>query len=152
MLKLLFVLPPLLFLALWTQEPAAPAASTAPAAQTAPAEPAAPADQAAPASAAVPQNNPVKPTAESQAHAKSTYSIDCAMCHWENGNGKGDLVGDMKLSLKDLRDPETLKDMSDGTLYTLIHDGKDKMPAEGDRAKPDDVWNLVILVRSFAKK
>jgi mono/diheme cytochrome c family protein len=158
MLKLLYVLPPLLFLGLLTQEPTAPAAPAAPAAQTAPAEPAAPADQttpaapAAPASAAVPQNNPVKPTAESQARAKATYSIDCAMCHGENGNGKGDLVGDMKLSLKDLRDPETLKNMSDGELYTLIHDGKDKMPAEGDRVKPDDVWNMVILVRSFAKK
>jgi hypothetical protein len=29
----------------------------------------------------------------------------------------------------------------------LIHDGKGKMPSEGDRAKPDDMWNLVILVR-----
>jgi mono/diheme cytochrome c family protein len=152
MLKLLFVLPPLLFLALLTQEPAAPTAPAAPAAQTAPAEPTAPAAPAAPASAAVPQSNPVKPTAESQAHAKETYKIDCAMCHGENGNGKGDLVGDMGLSLKDLRDPATLADKSDGELYTLIHDGKGKMPAEGDRAKPDDVWNLVILVRSFAKK
>ena len=23
---------------------------------------------------------------------------------------------------------------------------------EGDRAKPDDLWNMVILVRSFSKK
>jgi hypothetical protein len=36
------------------------------------------------------------------------------MCHGENGNGKGDLVADMELSMKDLRDPATLKDMSDG--------------------------------------
>ena len=94
----------------------------------------------------------MKPTAESQAHAKETYKIDCAMCHGENGNGKGDLVGDMGLSLKDLRDPATLADKSDGDLYTLIHDGKGKMPAEGDRSKPDDVWNLVVLLRSMAKK
>jgi len=26
------------------------------------------------------------------------------------------------------------------------------MPAEGDRAKTDDLWNMVVLVRSFAKK
>jgi hypothetical protein len=26
------------------------------------------------------------------------------------------------------------------------------MPPEGDRAKPDDIWNMVALVRSFAKK
>ena len=108
--------------------------------------------QTAPPAQAAPQNNPVKPTAESQAHAKETYKIDCAMCHGENGNGKGDLVGDMGLSLKDLRDPETLKDKTDGDIYTLIHDGKGKMPAEGDRAKPDDIWNLVVLLRSMAKK
>jgi hypothetical protein len=58
----------------------------------------------------------------------------------------------MGLSMKDLRDPDTLKDKTDGDIYTLIHDGKGKMPPEGDRVKPDDVWNLVILVRSFAKK
>jgi hypothetical protein len=58
----------------------------------------------------------------------------------------------MGLTLKDLRDPATLQSMSDGEIYTLIHDGKGKMPSEGDRVKPGDVWNLVILVRSFAKK
>jgi hypothetical protein len=167
MLKLLFVLPPLLFLALLPQETAAPPAQAAPAAQAAqpapaadaaPAAQAAPPDQAAPpidaapASAAVPQNNPVKPTPESQARAMATYKIDCAMCHGENGNGKGDLVGDMGLKLQDLRDPATLQNMSDKDLYTIIHDGKGKMLAEGDRAKPDEIWNLVILVRSFAKK
>lgn len=158
MLKLLFVLPSLVFLALLSQEPTAPPAPAAPAAQAAPADQAAPAaqttpaDQAAPPAQAAPQNNPVKPTAESQAHAKETYKIDCAMCHGENGNGKGDLVSDMGLSLKDLRDPATLAGKSDGDLYTLIHDGKGKMPAEGDRSKPDDVWNLVVLLRSMAKK
>jgi mono/diheme cytochrome c family protein len=158
MLKLLFVLPPLLFLSLLPKDPApspapaAPAAQASSPAQTAPPAEAAPPASTAPPAAAVPQNNPVKPTPESQAHAKQTYSIDCAMCHGENGNGKGDLVGDMGLTLKDLRDPATLQGMSDGELYTLIHDGKGKMPAEGDRVKPNDVWNLVILVRSFAKK
>ena len=27
-----------------------------------------------------------------------------------------------------------------------------QMPAEGDRAKTDDLWNMVVLVRSFSKK
>jgi mono/diheme cytochrome c family protein len=152
MLKLFFALPPLLFLALLPQNPAPSPAPAAPAAQAPSPDQTAPPAEAAPPAAAVPQNNPVKPTPESQAHAKQTYSIDCAMCHGENGNGKGDLVGDMGLTLKDLRDPATLQSMSDGEIYTLIHDGKGKMPSEGDRVKPGDVWNLVILVRSFAKK
>ena len=96
--------------------------------------------------------NPVKATAESQAHARKVYGYDCALCHGANGNGKGDLVGDLKLSLKDYTDPAALKGMTDGELFTVIKDGKGQMPAEGDRGKPEDMWNLVILVRSFAKK
>jgi mono/diheme cytochrome c family protein len=110
-----------------------------------------PADKAIPADAAT-RTNPVTATPESQAHAKMIYGIDCAMCHGANGNGKGDLVADMNLTMKDLGDPATLKGMSDGEIFYVIKNGKGKMPGEGDRAKDDDVWNLVILVRSFAKK
>jgi mono/diheme cytochrome c family protein len=115
----------------------------------APQEP--PAAPAAPAAAA-PAVNPVKPTAESQAKAKKMYGYDCAMCHGEKGDGKGDLVADMKLTLKDYSDPATLKDLSDGDIFNIIKNGKGQMTGEGDRAKPDDIWNLVIYVRSFAKK
>jgi mono/diheme cytochrome c family protein len=105
-----------------------------------------------PPAAAVPAVNPVKPTAESQAKAKKMYGYDCAMCHGEKGDGKGDLVADMKLTLKDYADPATLKDLSDGDIFNIIKNGKGQMTGEGDRAKPDDIWNLVIYVRSFAKK
>jgi mono/diheme cytochrome c family protein len=96
--------------------------------------------------------NPVKPTAESQVHAKKMYGYDCAICHGATGNGKGDIAGEMKPPLKDYTDPAALKDMTDGELFYIIKNGKGQMPPEGDRAKPDDLWNMVILVRSFAKK
>jgi mono/diheme cytochrome c family protein len=96
--------------------------------------------------------NPVKSTPESMARAKKVYGYDCAMCHGDNGNGKGDLVADLKLSLKDYTDPAALKDLSDGEIFSIIKNGKGKMTGEGDRAKPDDIWNMVVLVRSFARK
>jgi mono/diheme cytochrome c family protein len=99
--------------------------------------------------------NPVRPTSESQAHAKQMYSYDCAICHGQNGNGKGELVADMNLKMRDFTDPDTLRGTSDGELFYAIKNGdaKNKMPAEAPRAKgDDDIWNLVILVRSFAKK
>ena len=135
MLKPLFVLlfvPVLLPLALLSQQPAA-----------VPPSPPADAKQLV---------NPVKPTAESQAKAKKQYGYDCAMCHGANGDGKGELVEDMKLTLKNYTDPAALSGMSDGDLFTVIKDGKGKMPGDGGRSKPDDIWNLVLLVRSFAKK
>ena len=132
MLKPLFIVGALLLPA-FSQEPAAP-----------------PAPSAAAAASTTP--NPVKPTAESQAKAKKMYGYDCSMCHGDNGNGKGDLVADMKLTLKDYTDPGALKDLSDGDIFNIIKNGKGQMTGEGDRAKTDDIWNLVIYVRSFAKK
>jgi mono/diheme cytochrome c family protein len=134
MLKPLFVLPALLLFARSPQQPAA-----TPAASSIPVE-------------AVRMVNPVKPSIESQARAKKMYGYDCAMCHAANGNGKGDVVADLKITLKDYTDPVALKDLSDGELFYIIKNGRGQMPSEGDRAKPEDLWNMVILVRSFAKK
>lgn len=135
MLKFLFAVPCMLFLSLIPQDapPATPEPSPAPA--------------QAPAT-----TNPVTPTPESQAHAKMLYKIDCEMCHGANGNGKGDVVADMHLTLKDFTDPAALKDVPDSEMFNIIRNGKGKMPAEGDRAKDADVWNLVILLRSFSKQ
>jgi mono/diheme cytochrome c family protein len=137
MLRSLFVLPPALLLALLLA--------------LLPQQPASTPDKSMPADAAT-LVNPVTATAESRAHAKMMYGIDCAICHGANGNGKGELVDDMQLKLKDLTDPSALKDMSDGELFYIIKNGKGKMPAEADRAKDDAIWNMVILVRSLAKK
>jgi mono/diheme cytochrome c family protein len=134
MLKPLLVLFAVVSLSLSLQQPAAtPVASTIPA-------------------DAARLVNPIKPTAEAQVRAKKVYGYDCAMCHGPNGNGKGDLAAEMKPPLKDYTDLAALKDMSDGELFYIIKNGKGQMPSEGDRAKTDDLWNMVVLVRSFAKK
>ncbi len=97
--------------------------------------------------------NPVKATAESQAKAKKTFTYDCVMCHGETGDGKTDLAKDMALTMTDLSDPKTLGSKSDQEIFDLIRKGKDKMPAETpERAKDAEIWNLVIYVRSLAKK
>jgi mono/diheme cytochrome c family protein len=95
--------------------------------------------------------NPVRPTAESLAKGKKMYGYDCAMCHGEKGDGKGDMASDYK-NITDFTKPETLKDRTDGELFYAIRNGKGDMPPEGDRAKPDDIWNMVNYIRSLAKK
>jgi mono/diheme cytochrome c family protein len=133
MLKPLFAFLAFLLFAPSPQQPAAPAAPA-----TIPAE-------------AAHMVNPIKPTPESQAHAKKMYGYDCAMCHGATGNGKGD-IPDLKPSPRDYTDPAALKDLSDGEIFYILKNGKGQMPPDGGRTKPDDLWNLVILVRSFAKK
>lgn len=144
MLKPLLVLPALLLLYALSpfQTSTPPAAPAPPAAAAAPAMP-------ADAKTLV---NPVKPTAESQAQAKKMYGYDCAMCHGDNGNGKGDLAVESKFVLKDYTDPAALKDLTDGEIFYIIKNGKGQMTGEGPRLNADGTWNMVILVRSFAKK
>ena len=107
----------------------------------------------APAPAASTARNPVKPTPESQARAKTLYDIDCAMCHGDNGNGKTDLATSMQLTLSDWTDPKTLAAKSDGDLFGIIRNGKGKMfPEPEGRAKNDDVWNIILYIRNMPKE
>jgi mono/diheme cytochrome c family protein len=92
----------------------------------------------------------IKPSPVSLARAKKMYGYDCAMCHGTDGAGKGELASQMNLTLSDLSDPATLKDKTDAQLYGTIRDGKDKMPAEGDRMNPQDGWSLIACVRSLS--
>jgi mono/diheme cytochrome c family protein len=99
------------------------------------------------------KKNPVKPTPEGIAQAKKLFGYHCAMCHGNDGDGKGDLAADMKLELKDWRDPNSLAKMTDGELFYIITNGRGKMTGgEGDRTKEEVRWNLVSVVRGFAKK
>ena len=109
-----------------------------------------PAEYKIPPEAAAKQN-PVKPTEESLAKAKKLYGIDCAMCHGDKGDGKGEMASDIK-NVTDFTNAESLKGRTGGELFYLIRHGKGDMPLEGDRAKDDDIWNLVNYVRAFAKK
>ena len=97
------------------------------------------------------KENPVKPTPESLAKGKKTYAIDCAMCHGDTGDGKGDLAADLK-NVTDFTAPDALKNRTDGELFSILRKGKGDMPPEGDRAKNDDIWNLVNYIRSLVKK
>lgn len=97
------------------------------------------------------RTNPVKPTPESLAESRRLYGYDCAMCHGKTGDGKGDLAADMKLTLRDWRDPATLAGMADGEIFYVIRKGKGKMTGEEDRLKNNQIWGLVNVVRSFVK-
>lgn len=133
MFRLLVALSSVLFLAMLPQDAATP-------------------DKPIPPDAAA-MTNPVKPTPESQAHAKAMFGIDCALCHGANGDGKGDVVADMKLTMKDwTANPSAIASMKDGELFYIIKNGRGKMPPEGDRAKDEDLWNLVIYVKSLSKQ
>ena len=99
------------------------------------------------------KKNPVRTTPEGTAAAKKLFGYHCAMCHGADGDGKGDLAEDMKLKLKDWRDPNSLAKFTDGELFYIVTNGRGKMTGgEGDRTSGEARWNLVNYVRAFAKK
>ena len=112
----------------------------------------APADDSKVPAEAVARVNPVKSSAEGLAEARKVFSYDCEMCHGAKGDGKGDVVESMKLTMHDWREPATLAKMTDGEIFYIITKGKGKMMAEGDRVPEKLRWNLVNLVRVMAAK
>ena len=106
---------------LWAQEekketPPPPEASTA----AAPASPH-PAEITAEDKA---KKNPVKFTEVSVDRGKKIYGTQCALCHGDKGDGKGELATDMKLNLPDFTKPDSLKERTDGELFAIIGAGK----------------------------
>jgi mono/diheme cytochrome c family protein len=132
---------------LWAQEkkettpPAAPA-TTAP-------EPAHPATISAEDKA---RKNPVKFTEVSVERGKKIFVTQCALCHGDKGDGKGELAADMKLTVPDFTKPDTLKDQTDGEIFTIIGAGKDPMPSQGSRLTEVHRWNLVNYLRALSGK
>jgi mono/diheme cytochrome c family protein len=96
--------------------------------------------------------NPIKSSAEGLAEARKVFGYDCEMCHGKQGDGKGDVVESMKLTMHDWREPATLANLTDGEIFFIITKGRGKMMAEGDRVPEKLRWNLVNYVRSLAAK
>jgi mono/diheme cytochrome c family protein len=117
-----------------------------------PAADAKPAAEAKTSSDAAKKENPVKSSPTSLASGKKKYGQDCAMCHGKEGAGDGDLAEDMHLKLRDLREADLLKDLSDSDIYSIINNGKGKMMGEEGRLKPDEIWDVVNFIRSLSKK
>ena len=98
------------------------------------------------------RKNPVKFTEVSVDRGKKIFVTQCALCHGPKGDGKGELAADMKLNVPDFTKPDTLKDRTDGELFTIIGTGQDPMPAQAGRLTDTHRWNLVNYLRMLSGK
>ena len=71
----------------------------------------------------------------------------CAGCHGADGTGSA--MG-KKLGAHDFTGAEVQK-MSDAELTDVITKGKNKMPAYGEKLKPEDIKGLVAYIRTLKK-
>jgi mono/diheme cytochrome c family protein len=98
------------------------------------------------------RKNPVRSSPEGLAEARRIFKYDCAMCHGPAGDGKGEIVESMTLTMHDWKNPTALEGKTDGEIFYIITKGKGKMMGEGDRQSEKLRWSLVNLVRSMAGK
>lgn len=98
------------------------------------------------------RKNPVEATSTSIAQGRQIYRTQCAMCHGESGDGKGDLAEVMGLKLLDYRDPKSLETFTDGELFYITKKGKGKMPGQEGRMSDRQLWHLINYIRSLARK
>lgn len=81
--------------------------------------------------------------------AASLFKSKCAMCHAQDGSGNS--PSGKALKAKDLRSQEA-QSKSDAEISEVITKGQGKMPAFGQKLKPDQIQQLVSYVRQLAKK
>ncbi len=81
--------------------------------------------------------------------AAAIYKTKCAACH--GADGKGETAIGKVNKVRDLGSPEVQK-QTDAELTTIIETGKGKMPGYAKSLKPEQVKELVVYIRSIARK
>ena len=77
------------------------------------------------------------------------FKSKCVMCHGEDGSGN--TPSGKALKAKDLRSEETQK-KSDADLTEVITKGRNKMPAFGQKLKPEQIQQVVGYIHHLSKK
>ncbi len=76
------------------------------------------------------------------------FMKSCAMCHGADGSGNSPMG--QKMGVRDLKSPD-VKKQTDAQLTDIISKGKGKMPAYGEKLKPEQIKELVAHIRELQK-
>lgn len=94
------------------------------------------------------RKNPVDFTELTVERGRKLFVSQCAMCHGDKADGKGEVAQEMNLNLPDFTKPAALKGRADGELFKIISLGNPVMPPQGARMKEIHVWELVNFLRA----
>jgi mono/diheme cytochrome c family protein len=96
--------------------------------------------------------NPLLSTDENLARGKEEFTIYCAVCHGDKGDGKGYLFtsGKYPLPPKSLVAERVVK-KADGEIFHNITLGWGAMGTYGLLVRPEDRWKIILYVRELQK-
>lgn len=97
--------------------------------------------------------NPVALNAATLDSARVLYGNDCAKCHGIHGDGKKPPGSMYSYSTKptNFTDAKLVDAMSDGEIFWKITNGRKPMPSFKIRLTDEQRWELVSLIRIFAR-
>lgn len=105
--------------------------------------------------------NPLPRNIAALERGQERFRINCAVCHGENGRGRGivalrlvtrppSLVAPASDDHSDVRnDWERIKGLSDGEIFGVITDGKSTMPSYAPQVSVEDRWAIVHYLRAL---
>jgi len=87
--------------------------------------------------------SPLDPTAINQDKAKELYTVYCAICHGDKGDGKGNLVVKEKfLGVPSYKDRE----ITDGSIFHVVTYGLNSMGSHANQLSQEERWQVADYV------
>jgi mono/diheme cytochrome c family protein len=96
---------------------------------------------------------PMPVTMEFMQRGRERYTIHCAPCHGEQGDGKGITTKFGMTVIGDLHDGATRKviQQSDGELFNTVSSGKGLMSGYAANVSIPDRWAIIAYVRALQR-
>jgi mono/diheme cytochrome c family protein len=98
------------------------------------------------------RQNPLVDTEANLTAAKRIYSDKCSNCHGDTGKGDGSDAMMYDPTPSDLTDAARISKLTDGEIFYQITEGRKPMPSFRKKLTEEQRWQLVLLVRWFAKQ
>jgi mono/diheme cytochrome c family protein len=93
---------------------------------------------------------PLPVTMDNLKRGEERFNIYCTPCHGYRGDGKG-LVIEHGFVPPPSFHTDFLREVPDGHLYRVIHEGQNNMPSYGQQIPARDRWTIVLYVRALQK-
>jgi mono/diheme cytochrome c family protein len=98
------------------------------------------------------RQNPLEATEGNLAAAKQIYQDKCSNCHGDTGKGDGSDAMMYDPIPSDLTDAAKIDKLTDGEIFYQMTQGRKPMPSFRKKLTDEQRWQLVLLVRWFAKQ
>lgn len=90
--------------------------------------------------------NPLPVNEENLTNGKKMYDINCAVCHGDNGDGKGILVTNGKyLGVPNFKD----RNITEGSIYHVIYYGRNMMGSHAGQLTEKERWQVTQYVEKL---